>query len=91
MESVLGIFSCKRKRLFTDNRGTITFVMSTLNHTLGAIAANNTEGSSSSASWCPAVLHVPLMVAFSHKGLEKQLQSGSKNSVRKAADGHEKA
>lgn len=50
MESVLGILSCHRKLLLTDNPG--TFVRNTSNHTLDTIAvANDTEGSHSADTW----------------------------------------
>ena len=84
MESFLGILSCHRKLLFTDNPGTTPFVRSTSNHTLDTIAvANDTDGSHSAATCCPAVLHGPLRMAFSHRDLERQLQSGSK-AIRKS-------
>ena len=50
MESVLGILSCHRKLLFTDNPR--TFVRNTSNHTLDTVAvANDTEGTHSAATW----------------------------------------
>lgn len=46
-------------------------------------SANDTDGSHSAATCCPAVLHGPLRMAFSHRDLERQLQSGSK-TIRKS-------